>query len=47
MACSGRSRTKLIGKKAQHVPQALTPKQLAALVGAADPKNPMLLTDRW
>lgn len=32
----------LIGRKAMHVPQALTTKQLAAFVGTADPTNPAL-----
>ena len=35
---------RLVGKKPQHVPEALTTKQTAALVGAVDAKNPMLMT---
>jgi len=35
---------RLVGKKAQHVPQALTPKQLAAIVGSVDVKSPSLMT---
>ena len=35
---------RLVGKKAQHVPEALMPKQTAALVGAVDVNNPMLMT---
>ena len=35
---------RLVGKKAQHVPEALQPKQTAALVGAVDVNNPALMT---
>ena len=35
---------RLVGKKAQHVPQALQPKQIAAMAGAVDVKNPTLCT---
>ena len=33
----------LVGTKAQHVPKALKNEQIASLVGACDPKNPLLL----
>ena len=35
---------RLVGKKPQHVPEALTPKQTAALVGAVDANHPALMT---
>ena len=35
---------RLVGKKAQHIPEALQPKQTAALVGAVDVNNPALMT---
>jgi hypothetical protein len=35
---------RLVGKKPQHVPQALTAKQMAALVGAVDVDSPALMT---
>ena len=34
---------RVVGKKAQHVPEPLLPKQIAALVGAADPENEKLV----
>ena len=33
----------LVGTKAQHLPKALKKEQIGSLVGAADPKNPVLL----
>ena len=35
---------RLVGKKPQHVPEALTSKQTAALMGAVDTNNPALMT---
>ena len=36
----------LVGTKAQHVPKALKNEHIASLVGAADPKNPLLHVTR-